>query len=71
MAKPDNRSDNEIHLQQHIDHTIANLREAKDYLAKHAKDLSPKEKHDIENKNERRKQSISSFVSEKQDEAQH
>lgn len=71
MAKPDNRSDNEIHLQQHIDHTIANLREAKEYLAKHAEELNQKEKQDIEAKNERRKQSISSYISEKQDEAQH
>ncbi len=69
MAKPDNRADNEIHLQQHIDHTEANLQEAEDYLDEHADEISPDEKQAIEDKNERRKQSIESFAAEKQDEA--
>lgn len=69
MAKPDNRADNEEHLQQHIDHTQANLREAEDYLDEHADEISGDEKQAIEAKNERRKQSIESFAEEKQDEA--
>ncbi|BBH22330.1 small, acid-soluble spore protein Tlp [Paenibacillus baekrokdamisoli] len=70
MAKPDNREDNAIHLQQHIDHTVANLQEAEDYLDEHASEISADEKQTIEAKNERRKQSIDSFIAEKQDETQ-
>lgn len=70
MAKPDNRADNEEHLQLHIDHTIANLQEAEDYLDEHASEISADEKHSIEEKNERRKVSIEGFVEEKKDEAQ-
>lgn len=44
MAKPDNRADNEAHLQEHIDHTIANFREAEDYLKAHADEISADEK---------------------------
>lgn len=69
MAKPDNRADNEVHLQQHIDNTTENLREAEDYLDEHASEISATEKQDIEAKNERRKLSIDSFAAEKQDEA--
>lgn len=70
MAKPDNRADNEVHLQGHIDHTVANLREAKDYLDEHADEISAGEKEVIKAKNERRKESIKGFVAEKKDEAQ-
>jgi small acid-soluble spore protein (thioredoxin-like protein) len=70
MAKPDNRADNEVHLQQHIDHTMANLREAEDYLDEHADEITAKEKRGIEAKNDRREESIKSFVAEKKDEAQ-
>jgi len=70
MAKPDNREDNEVHLQQHIDHTIENLREAEDYLDEHADEISTHEKHAIEAKNDRREESIKSFIAEKRDEAQ-
>jgi len=69
MAKPDNRADNEEHLQLHIDHTIANLEEAEDYLDEHASEISADEKQTIEEKNERRKDSIDAFASEKKDEA--
>ncbi|TGE31793.1 small acid-soluble spore protein Tlp [Desulfosporosinus sp. Sb-LF] len=71
MAKPDNRADNEAHLQEHIDHTLANLHEAEDYLDEHADEITADEKHDIEAKNDRRKESIKSFIAEKRDEAQH
>ena len=69
MAKPDNRADNEAHLQDHIDHTIVNLREAEDYLDEHADEITPDEKHSIEAKNDRRKASIKDFIAEKKDEA--
>jgi small acid-soluble spore protein (thioredoxin-like protein) len=71
LAKPDNRADNEEHLQEHIDHTIANMEEAEDYLDEHAEDISADEKQLIEAKNERREESIDAFVEEKKDEAQH
>lgn len=68
MAKPDNRADNAAHLQKHIDHTIANLHEAEEYLDEHANEIPVKEKRQIETKNERRKDSINSFIDEKRDE---
>lgn len=70
MAKPDNRADNEVHLQEHINHTLANLHEAEDYLDEHADEISADEKQDIEAKNDRRKESINAFIAEKTDEAQ-
>ena len=70
MAKPDNRADNEAHLQEHIDHTVANLQEAEDYLDEHASEITADEKQMVEAKNERRKQSIDAFIAEKKDEAQ-
>jgi small acid-soluble spore protein (thioredoxin-like protein) len=69
LAKPDNRADNEEHLQNAIDHTVENLQEAEDYLDEHADEISPDEKQTIEEKNERRKQAVSGFAEEKQDEA--
>jgi len=69
MIKPDNRADNEVHLQKHIDHTKANLREAVDYLNEHADEISPDEKQAIKAKNARRKASIDAFIAEKKDEA--
>lgn len=69
MAKPDNREDNEVHLQKHIDHTKANLQEAEDYLDEHADEISTEEQQTIEAKNERRKASIDAFIAEKADEA--
>lgn len=71
MAKPDNRADNEAHLQDHIDHTLANLHEAEDYLDEHADEIGADERHAIEAKNDRREESIKSFIAEKKDEAQH
>ena len=70
MAKPDNRADNEAHLQEHIDHTIANLHEAEDYLDEHASEITADEKQIIKAKNDRRKESIKSFMAEKKDESQ-
>lgn len=69
MAKPDNRADNEAHLQQHIEHTKANMHEAEQYLNELSDEISASEKHTIEEKNERRKQSIEGFKEELKDEA--
>nr|WP_041275939.1 small acid-soluble spore protein Tlp [Desulfosporosinus acidiphilus] len=70
MAKPDNRADNDVHLQEHINHTLAKLHAAEDYLDEHAEELSAKDREDIEAKNERRKESIKAFIAEKKDESQ-
>ncbi|MEK3724974.1 small acid-soluble spore protein Tlp [Paenibacillus sp. FSL H8-0034] len=70
MAKPDNRADNEEHLQEHIDQTQANIQEAENYLDEHADELSVNERQTIEDKNHRRKESIKGFVDEKKDEAE-
>ncbi|MNR43145.1 Small, acid-soluble spore protein Tlp [compost metagenome] len=69
MAKPDNRADNAAHLQEHIEHTAANLQEAEDYLDEHADEISADEKQVIEAKNNRRQESINSFEAEKEDES--
>lgn len=69
MAKPDNRADNVEHLQQHLQDTEENLREAEDYLDEHADEISAEERDDIADKNERREQSIAGFRSEIEDEA--
>ncbi|MFD0960788.1 small acid-soluble spore protein Tlp [Paenibacillus chungangensis] len=68
MAKPDNRADNAEHLEQHIQNTKANMQEANDYLAEHAEEISAVDKNNIEEKNERRQNSIAAFQSEVQDE---
>jgi small acid-soluble spore protein (thioredoxin-like protein) len=70
LAKPDNRADNEVHLQQHINHTFNNLREAEDYLSVHTDEISEDEKQAIRAKNDRRKAGIRDFIAEKKDEAQ-
>ncbi|MDQ1909249.1 small acid-soluble spore protein Tlp [Paenibacillus sp. GD4] len=69
MAKPDNRADNVEHLQSNINHTIANLEEAEEYLAEHADEITPQDKEQILEKNARRRESLSSFRSEIRDEA--
>ncbi|WP_248925582.1 small acid-soluble spore protein Tlp [Paenibacillus hamazuiensis] len=69
MAKPDNRSDNVEHLQQHINHTIENLEEAEEYLDEHADEISPEEKSSILEKNEHRRESLQAFREEIRDEA--
>lgn len=69
MAKRDNRKDNAVHLQQHIDHTIANLQEAEEYLEEFGDEISPDERKMVEEKNERRRNSIEAFIAEKKDES--
>ena len=70
MAKSDNPSDYEAHLQEHIDHTVANLHEAENYLDEHASEITAGKKQVIEAKNDRREESIKGFMAGKEDEAQ-
>ncbi|AHM64511.1 small acid-soluble spore protein Tlp [Paenibacillus polymyxa] len=71
MAKPDNRADNVEHLQQNIQNTLQNLHEAEGYLNEFSSEISNEERQQIEEKNNRRKQSIRSFREEVKDEAAH
>lgn len=68
MPKPDNRADNPEKLADMIDHTMANLREARDYLKAHGDEMSPEEREQIEAKNRRREQAIEGFRREIKDE---
>ena len=69
MAKPDDRSDNVEKLQENVQNTIKNLREAEEYLAEHADELSPEERRAIREKNENRRESIAGLRREIKDEA--
>ncbi len=71
MVKPDDRSDNVEHLQEHVQNTIENLNEAEQYLDEHADEINSEELKEISEKNNRRKTSISSFREEIKDEASH
>lgn len=71
MAKPDNRADNVEHLQQSIQNTEHNLREAEGYLNEFGSEITSEERSQIEEKNERRKSSIQGFRAEVKDEAAH
>lgn len=68
MAKPDDRSDNVEKLQEMIQNTMENIRESRDYVKAHADELTPEERANIEQKNQRREESIEGFCSEIQDE---
>ncbi|MNZ95755.1 Small, acid-soluble spore protein Tlp [compost metagenome] len=70
MAKPDNRADNVEHLQQSIQNTLENLNEAEEYLDNFSSEISSEERNQIEEKNNRRKESIEGFRAEVQDEAE-
>ena len=70
MAKTDNPVGYEAHLQEHIDHTVANLHEAEGYLAEHAGEITAGKKQVIEAKNDRREESIKGFMAGKKDETQ-
>lgn len=71
MAKPDHRSDNVEKLQRSIQNTIQNFREGQDYLSEHADEISPQEKQQIEEKNEKRLHAIEGLREEIKDEAAH
>jgi small acid-soluble spore protein (thioredoxin-like protein) len=70
MAKPDDRSDNVAHLQEHVQNTIDNLQESEDYLDEHADEISSEELNNLTDKNQNRRQSISSFREEIKDETE-
>lgn len=71
MHNPDNRKDNVEHLQNAIQNTIENYLEAEDYLEEFGDEISAQEKTQIDEKNERRKHSISGFREEVKDESRH
>lgn len=71
MPNPDNRKDNVEHLQNAIQNTIENYQEAKDYLEEFGDEIPAQEKKQIDEKNERRKHSISGFHEEIKDESEH
>jgi small acid-soluble spore protein (thioredoxin-like protein) len=70
MAKPDDRSDNVRKLQESVQNTIENSREATDYLNEFGDEIPAGQKKAIEDKNARRKDSIQGFRAEIQDEVQ-
>ncbi|BCG60123.1 small acid-soluble spore protein Tlp [Paenibacillus sp. URB8-2] len=69
--KPDNREDNVAHLQNSIQNTIRNYRETEDYLSEHSDEISSTEKNQLDDKNERRLDSIRGFREEVKDEARN
>ncbi|NGM81659.1 small acid-soluble spore protein Tlp [Paenibacillus sp. 7124] len=69
--KPDNREDNVAHLQNNIENTIRNYRETEDYLNEHRDEISSVEKNQLQDKNERRLNSIEGFREEVKDEARN
>ncbi|MNW36119.1 Small, acid-soluble spore protein Tlp [compost metagenome] len=69
MAKPDDRSDNVEKLQESVQNTIENFREAQDYLSEHADEITGDEKQQIESKNAKRLRSIEGQRAEIKDEA--
>jgi len=71
MAKPDDRSDNVERIANDINHTMANLREAEDFVNAHGNEISAKDCRDIEQKNERRERAIEGFREEIKDEVQY
>lgn len=71
MAKPDDRSDNVERIAHAIDNTMENMREAEDYVKAHADEMDPRDKADIEAKNQRRNEAIQGFREEIKDEARN
>ncbi|MNE89238.1 Small, acid-soluble spore protein Tlp [compost metagenome] len=69
MAKPDDRSDNVRKLQESVQNTIENFREAQDYLSEYAEEITGEEKQQIEEKNAKRLRSIEGQRAEIKDEA--
>lgn len=50
MAKPDNRADNVEHLEQSIQNTKENMKEAENYLNEFSSEINGKERNQIEEK---------------------
>ena len=63
---PDNRRDNVEHLQKNINSTIRNMEAADEMIAKTS---NGKTKQELEEKNDRRRQSLDGFRKEIRDEA--
>ncbi len=66
MSKPDDRKNNVERIQKNIDMTIHNIEAAEDMIAQ-TSDL--KAKHDLQAKNERRRQALDGMRKEIKDEA--
>ncbi|OLO40376.1 small acid-soluble spore protein Tlp [Alkalihalophilus pseudofirmus] len=66
MAKPDNRKNNVERLQQMRENTIENIEAAEETLAQ--SDMDGAERQAVEQKNERRRESINAFEAEIKDE---
>ena len=71
MAKPDDRSDNVDHLQEHVQNTIDNLEQSENYLAEHSEEISSGEQQQIQQNIDNRKKSIAGMRDEISDEANH
>lgn len=67
--KPDDRSDNVEHLQEHIENTYEDLDDAEDYLAAHDEEMRPEQEEPIRDKNRRRREAIEGYRDEIEDEA--
>lgn len=70
MAKPDDRTDNVQRLRESIVNTIENSREAEDYLNEFGDEISGEQRKAIQDKNERRKDSVQGFKAEIVDETE-
>ena len=68
MPNPDDRGDNVGRLQEHIEDTQENMREARDFLKAHGDDMRSGDRRDIKEKNERRERAIHGFRREIRDE---
>lgn len=66
MAKPDNRKNNVERLQQMRENTIENIEAAEETLAQ--SDMDGPERQAVEQKNDRRRESIHAFEAEIKDE---
>ncbi|WP_195575467.1 small acid-soluble spore protein Tlp [Paenibacillus sp. 1001270B_150601_E10] len=68
MAKPDDRSNNAERIQNTIENTVKKVQNTEDYLDEHASEISSTEINQLERKNEKREQAITSLKDEYQDE---
>ncbi len=64
MAKPDDRSNNKERIEKNIGHTLQNMDEANDYVKAHSEEMSQEEMNQIQEKNQRREDSIESLREE-------
>ncbi|MFD2925698.1 small acid-soluble spore protein Tlp [Halobacillus naozhouensis] len=68
MAKPDDRSNNKERIEKNIGHTLQNMDEANDYVKAHSEEMSKDEMDQIQEKNQRREESIEGLREELKDE---